>query len=97
LTTGGSHPPPPRHRLTSYSQASGSGYVLAEEETGDGTVGYGGALHSHYNISLLVSSIDIPVGLGGLFQGLALIDDRLYLSRIKTLSEKDEILGALRC
>ena len=40
-------------------------------------------LHSDDYISLFVSFIDIPVGLGSLFQRIASINDRFYLSRLR--------------
>ena len=47
--------------------------------------------HSYDDISLLVSSFDIPMSLGNLLQWIAPIDDRPQLSRLNELFEEDEI------
>ena len=39
------------------------------------------------DISLLVSFVDIPVGLGNLFQRIRSVDDRFYLSRLNQFFE----------
>jgi len=46
-------------------------------------------LHSYDYISLFVSCFDIPVGLGNLFQRIASIYDRFYLSRLNKLFDED--------
>ena len=46
-------------------------------------------LHSYYYISLFVSFIDIPVSLDHLFQRIASIYDRFYISRLNKLVEED--------
>jgi len=44
---------------------------------------------SYYYISLFVSFFGIPVSLGNLFQRIASIYDRFYLSRLNKLLEED--------
>ena len=44
-----------------------------------------GSSHENHYISLLVPCVDIPVSLGSLFQWVAAIDDRFYLSRLNQL------------
>jgi len=44
--------------------------------------------HSYDNASLFVPFVDIPVRLGSLFQGIASIYDRSYLSRLNKLLRK---------
>ncbi len=46
-------------------------------------------LHSYDYISLFVSFVDIPVSLGSLFQRIASIYDRFYLSRLNNLFEEN--------
>lgn len=41
--------------------------------------------HSYDYISLFVPFFDIPVSLGSLFQRIASINDRFYLSRLNSL------------
>ena len=50
------------------------------------------SLHSYDYISLFVSFFDIAVRLGSLFQRIASIYDRLYLSRLSKLFEENQIL-----
>jgi len=45
--------------------------------------------HCYDYISLFVPSFDIPVSLDDLFQGIASINDRSYLSRLNKLFEED--------
>ncbi len=45
--------------------------------------------HSYDYIALFVSFFDIPVGFGSLFQRIASINDRLYLSRLNQLFEEN--------
>jgi hypothetical protein len=49
------------------------------------------------NISLFVPLLDIAMSLGSLFQGVASINDRLYLSRLNKLFEQDQIYGLFAC
>jgi hypothetical protein len=51
--------------------------------------------HSDDDVALLVSLVDIPMRLGDLFQRIAPIDDRFYLSRLNELFEEDETFGLL--
>ena len=51
--------------------------------------------HRDDDIALLVSLVDIPMRLGGLFQRIAPIDDRSYHSRLNQLFEEDETFGLL--
>ena len=44
---------------------------------------------SNYHISLFVPFLDIPVSLGNLFQRIASIDDRFYLSRLNKLFDEN--------
>ena len=52
-------------------------------------------LYSYDHVSLFVSCFDIAVRLGSLFQRLASIYDRLYLSRLSKLFEENQILVVL--
>ena len=52
---------------------------------------------SYDYISLFVSFFDIPVSLGSLFQWIAFINDRPYLSRLNKLFEENEIFRILAC
>ena len=45
--------------------------------------------HSYDYISLFVPFFDIPVSLGNLFQRIASINDRFYLSRLNKLFEEN--------
>ena len=49
--------------------------------------------HSDDDISLFVPFFDIPVSLDNLFQRIASIDDRFYLSRLNKLFEEDQIFS----
>jgi hypothetical protein len=51
--------------------------------------------HSDDDVALLVALVDIPMRLGGLFQRIAPIDDRCYLSRLNELFEEDQTFGLL--
>ena len=42
-------------------------------------------VHGYDDIALLVACVDIAVSLGNLFQGIASINDRFYLVRLKKL------------
>jgi hypothetical protein len=54
--------------------------------------------HRDDDIALFVSCFDIPVSLGNLFQRIASIDDRLYLSRLDQLFEELEVFRVFaRC
>ncbi len=46
-------------------------------------------LQSDDYISIFVSFVDIPVSLGNLFQRIASINDRFYLSRLNKLFEEN--------
>jgi hypothetical protein len=46
-------------------------------------------LHSYDYMSLFVSFFNIPVNLDNLFQRIASINDRFYLSRFNKLFEED--------
>ncbi len=46
-------------------------------------------LHSYYYISLFVSFVDILVSLDNLFQWIASIYNRFYLSRLNKLFEEN--------
>ena len=52
-------------------------------------LGFAIMFHSNDYISLFVSCFDIPVSLGNLFQRIASIDDRFYLSRLNQLFEEN--------
>ena len=41
------------------------------------------------DIALFLSCVDIPVGFGSLFQRIASIDDRFYLSRLNQLCKEN--------
>ena len=53
--------------------------------------------HSDDDISLFVSFFDIPVSLGNLFQRIASIYDRSYLSCLNNLFDEDQIFSLFAC
>ena len=53
--------------------------------------------HSDDHASPFVPFVDIPVSIGHLFQGIASIYDRFYLSRFNKLFEEDQIFFTLGC
>ena len=54
-------------------------------------------LHSDDDISLFVPFFDIPVRLGHLFQRIASIDDRFYLSCLNQLCEEEQVFRLFAC
>ena len=60
--------------------ASSSGNLYGSE-----LLGFLAMFHSDHHISLFVPLLDVPEGLGGLFQGIASIDNRSELSRLNQL------------
>src|SRR3989442_860686 len=57
-----------------------------------------GMCHSDDDISLFVSCVDVPVSLDIVFNGIASIDDLLYLPRLNQLFEEIEVFsGFARC
>ena len=53
--------------------------------------------HRDDDISLFVSCVDIPVSLGDLFQRIASINDRFYLSRLNKLFEEIDAFSVFAC
>ena len=53
--------------------------------------------HSYDYISLFGSCFDIPVGLGHLFQWIAPVYDRLYLSCLDKVFEEIQMFGFVFC
>ena len=50
-------------------------------------------LHSYDHIPLFVPCFDVPVSLGSLFQRIASVYNRLYLSRLNELFEVNQIFS----
>src|SRR5512135_115141 len=48
-------------------------------------------------VSLFTPGVDIPVGIGGLLQWIASIDDRFYSFRLDKRSETNQILFRAAC
>jgi hypothetical protein len=53
--------------------------------------------HGYGYVSLLVSHFDVPVSLGGLLQGKALVYDRSNLTRLNKLCDSDQVFSTSWC